>query len=110
MLGRRRYFDFAHANSFQLAAYLRESTNTVFQGSAADLIKLAMNKIKNEIYEKKYPANLILQIHDELIFEVDEKEAENLANIFKDRMENIYKLNVPLRCSVSVAKRWGDLK
>jgi len=110
LLGRRRYFDFAYANPAQVAAYLRESTNTVFQGSAADLIKLAMNKIKKEICEKKYPANLILQIHDELIFEVGEKEAENLANIFKDRMENIYKLNVPLRCSVSIAKRWGELK
>ncbi|WP_281950587.1 DNA polymerase I [Nitrosophilus kaiyonis] len=110
LLGRRRYFDFAHASPVQLAAYLREATNTVFQGSAADLIKLAMNKIKNEIFEKHYPAKMILQIHDELIFEVDEKEAENLSKIFKNIMENIYKLNVPLKCSVSIAKRWGDLK
>lgn len=110
LLGRRRYFDFAHASPVQMAAYLREATNTVFQGSAADLIKLAMNKIKNEIQQKNYPASLILQIHDELIFEVDEKEAQFLADIFKDRMENIYKLNVPLKCSVSIAKRWGELK
>jgi len=110
LLGRRRYFDFAHASGAQFAAYLREAINTVFQGSAADLIKLAMNKIKDEIYQKQYPANIIVQIHDELIFEVDEKEAENLAIIFKDIMENIYKLNVPLKCSVSIAKRWGELK
>ncbi|WP_187648146.1 DNA polymerase I [Nitrosophilus labii] len=110
LLGRRRYFDFAHASAVQIAAYLREATNTVFQGSAADLIKLAMNKIKEEINKKNYPAKIILQIHDELIFEVQESEAEELAHIFKDIMENIYVLKIPLKCSVSVSKRWGELK
>ena len=110
LLKRRRYFDFSHANAMQLSAYLREATNTVFQGSAADLIKLAMNRIKDEIKIKKYPAKMILQIHDELIFEVKEGEAKEIATIFKNIMENIYRLNVPLKCSVSISKNWGDLK
>ena len=110
LLKRRRYFDFAHASPVQVAAYLREAVNTVFQGSAADLIKLAMNRIKEEIEDKKYPAKMILQIHDELIFEVDENEAEIIGNRFKEIMETIYTLNVPLKCSISISKRWGDLK
>ncbi len=110
LLRRRRYFDFAHANGMQLAAYLREATNTVFQGSAADLIKMAMNKIKEEIEAKHLPAAMLLQIHDELIFEIEEERVEELAARFRDIMENIYPLRVPIRCSVGIAKRWGDLK
>ncbi len=110
LLKRRRYFDFNHASPVQIAAYLREATNTVFQGSAADLIKLSMNKIKKEIYDRNYPAKMILQIHDELIFEVKESEAKAIGDRFKDIMENIYKLNVPLKCSLSISKRWGELK
>ncbi|WP_200762405.1 DNA polymerase I [Nitrosophilus alvini] len=110
LLGRRRYFDFAHATPMQMAAYLREATNTVFQGSAADLIKMSMNKIKKEILSEKLDAKMLLQIHDELIFEAKESEAKELAERFAVIMENIYKLNVPLRCSVTLSKRWGSLK
>jgi DNA polymerase-1 len=94
----------------QKAAYMRESVNTVFQGSAADLIKLAMNAIDAAIVEEKLDATMLLQIHDELIFEIAEDKAEETAQRFKTMMENVYTLEVPLRCSVSVGESWGALK
>jgi DNA polymerase-1 len=100
---RRRFFDFAAANARNIAAYEREAVNTIFQGSAADIIKKAMIDIKN--FNPK--AKMILQIHDELIFEIeDEKE----ANEYKKIMENVVKLNVPLKVGISFGKRWGELK
>ena len=110
LLGRRRYFDFARANGAQLAAFLREAINTVFQGSAADLIKMAMNAIKKEIEEKNLDARILLQIHDELIFEVEESRSQEIAKEFQQIMENIYPIRVLIRCSVGIARTWGDLK
>ncbi len=110
LLGRRRYFDFAAANGAQMAAFLREATNTVFQGSAADLIKMSMNKIHRTIKDEHLPAAMLLQIHDELIFEIKEEYAKELAQEFKEIMQTIYPLRVPIECSVGIAHRWGDLK
>ncbi len=110
LLGRRRYFDFEHAGAAQIAANIREATNTVFQGSAADLIKLAMNKIKKSVQNDSLPVNMVLQIHDELIFEADAETADELSKRFASIMEGIYPLEVPLVCSVSIAKRWSELK
>ena len=94
----------------QKAAILRESVNTVFQGSAADLIKLAMLDIDTMIREEELSARMLLQIHDELIFEIPEAEAETMAARFRYAMENIYPLEVPLKCSVSIGKSWDELK
>jgi len=110
LLGRRRYFDFENAKPMFKAAYERESVNTLFQGSASDLIKLSMNKIHDEIIENSLDAKMLLQIHDELIFEVDESQADNLAKRFKEIMEGIMKLNIPLKVSVNIGNNWGDLK
>ncbi len=109
ILGRRRYFDYKNANAFARAGFERESVNTVFQGSVADLIKLSMNRLHKEKIDKK-ESFMLLQIHDELIFEVKEQNAEIFAKEAKDIMENIYKLNVPLKCSVAIGKNWGELK
>ncbi len=108
LLGRRRIFDYESANAFVKASFERESVNTIFQGSAADLIKMSMNKIIKEIDESE--ASLLLQIHDELIFEVKEQKAEEFSLYAKELMENIYELRVPLECSVSIASNWGGLK
>lgn len=108
LLGRRRYFDFENANAMQHASYLREAVNTLFQGSAADLIKMAMNKIINEIVTDE--AKLLLQIHDELIFEVKDESAIEFSKKAQEIMENIYKLKVPLKVSVEIGKNWGELK
>ncbi len=110
LLGRRRYFDFASATGARLAAFIREAINTVFQGSAADLIKLAMNDIDRIIQTERPDAAMLLQIHDELIFEIEESGVEQMAQRFKEVMEGVYPLQVPIRCSVGIAKRWGELK
>jgi DNA polymerase-1 len=94
----------------QKAAFMRESVNTVFQGSAADLIKLSMNQIDTLIQDKGLDAFMLLQIHDELIFEVREEEVEEISGKFVHIMEHIFELNVPLECSVSVGESWGELK
>jgi len=110
ILGRRRFFDYESANGMQKAAFMRESVNTVFQGSAADLIKLSMNQIDGMIQDEKLDAFMLLQIHDELIFEIEEGQVEEVSKRFVHIMENIYELNVPLECSVSVGESWGELK
>ncbi|WP_457564956.1 DNA polymerase I [Caminibacter sp.] len=103
LLKRRRFFNFASANARTIAMYEREAVNTIFQGSAADIIKKAMIDIKSKFSKAK----MVLQIHDELIFEIeDEKEAIN----YKEIMENSIKLKVPLKVGMSFAKRWGELK
>ena len=108
LLGRRRIFDYERANAFEKASFERESVNTLFQGSASDLMKLSMNKINKELNSKE--AKMLLQIHDELIFEVKEEKAQEFANMAKELMEGIFTLAVPLECSVSIDKNWGGLK
>ena len=108
LLKRRRYFDYESANSFLKASFEREAVNTIFQGSAADLIKLSMNKF-HKLLQKSHNS-MLLQIHDELIFEVKEDEVEEFAKEAKAIMESIYKLDVPLSCSQSIGSSWGELK
>lgn len=110
ILKRRRIFDYESANGMQKAAFMRESVNTVFQGSAADLIKLSMNQIDSMIIDEKLDAFMLLQIHDELIFEVKEEKVEEISKRFVHTMENVLELDVPLECSVSVGDSWGELK
>ncbi len=110
LLHRRRYFDFASATPMLKAAYERESVNTVFQGSASDLIKLSMNKIDTMIRTENLRAKMLLQIHDELIFEVDEDDAEDYARRFVEVMENSMELKIPLNTSMHIGNHWGELK
>ncbi len=110
LLGRRRYFDFASATPMLKAAYEREAVNAVFQGSASDLIKLSMNAIDKRIREEGLRARMLLQIHDELIFEADEDVAEVLAVEFVEMMEKIMQLKIPLKTSMHVGNHWGELK
>jgi DNA polymerase-1 len=100
---RRRFFDFSIANKGLIAAYEREAVNSIFQGSAADIIKKAMVDIKKEFPSSK----MLLQIHDELIFEIEDKKE---ATEYQKIMENAVKLKVPLKVDISFAKRWGELK
>jgi DNA polymerase-1 len=92
------------------AAYEREAVNSLFQGSASDLIKLSMNKIHKIIETENLNAKMLLQIHDELIFEVDESEAEVLGARFKEIMETIFELNVPLKSTINIGNNWSELK
>jgi DNA polymerase I len=110
LLRRRRYFDYENATPMFKAAYERESVNSVFQGSASDLIKLAMNKIEKTIKKENLQAKILLQIHDELIFEVDADVAEQLGNKFQSIMEEIYELKIPLKASLNIGDNWSELK
>ena len=109
LTGRKRRFDFENANGMMRATYQRESVNTVFQGSASDLIKLAMIKIEQK-FRNNDDLKMLLQIHDELIFEVKVEKVKEYTEKLQSIMENIYELNVPLKVSVSVGDNWGELK
>ena len=88
----------------------RAAMNMPLQGSAADIVKKAMCDISDELLLKDSPARLLLQVHDELIFECpdDEKSITETIEIIKTKMENCVKLNVPLRVSVEYGKNWGE--
>ncbi len=110
ILKRRRIFDYKNATGMQKASFLRESVNSVFQGSAADLIKLSMLEVESYLREEQIDGAMLLQIHDELIFEIKEEIIEEVSKKIKEIMENIMDLNVPLECSVNIGDSWGELK
>ncbi len=107
--GRKRRFDFQNATAMMKANYEREAVNTVFQGSAADLIKLAMIKIDMK-YKNDENMKMLLQIHDELIFEIKEEVVDSMSEKLSYIMENIFTLEVPLKVSLSIGNNWADLK
>lgn len=87
----------------------RIAINTPIQGTAADLMKMAMFKVYREIKETKAPVKMILQVHDELVLEVKEDHAEGFAKRLKELMEGVYPLKVPLEVEVKVGKNWGEV-
>jgi len=109
LIKRRRLFDFDSANAMMRAAFLRESVNTLFQGSASDLIKLSMIKIFQDI-KNSNEIKMLLQIHDELIFEVKEENIDKITKKLVDIMEKIYPLEIPLKVSKTIGKSWQKLK
>ncbi|GAA9306689.1 DNA polymerase I [Helicobacter pylori] len=110
LLGRYRVFDFNGANDYIKSNYLREGVNAIFQGSASDLLKLGMLKV-SERFKNNPSVRLLLQVHDELIFEIEEKNALELQQeIQRILNDEVYPLRVPLETSAFVAKRWNELK
>ncbi len=88
----------------------RIAENTPVQGSAADILKKAMIDIYDEFKKKNIKSKMIIQIHDELVFNVLEEEKDNVKQIIRDKMENVYKLNVPLIVDIEEGKNWYDAK
>jgi len=84
--------------------------NSVVQGSAADLIKMAMLNIQRRLDREKRPSRMLLQVHDELVFETPEKNVEEDAAIVREEMTNAMKLKVPLKVEVGWAKNWQESK
>ena len=84
--------------------------NTPVQGSAADILKIAMININNEFKKEKIKSKMILQIHDELVFNVVKKEEKKVKEIVIKYMENAYKLNVPLKVEVSIGNNLYEAK
>jgi DNA polymerase-1 len=88
----------------------RTAVNTPLQGTAADLIKLAMIKIDRELQERKLRARMLLQVHDELVLEAPPEETEEVAEMVKREMETVYKLEVPLVVDTGIGDNWRDAK
>ena len=109
IFGRRRYIQAINSsNKTEKAAAERVAVNTPIQGSAADIVKTAMLKLDIALTAAVSPAKLLLQVHDELIFECPSDAAEKTASLIKKEMESAVKLKIPLRVSVETGKNWGD--
>jgi DNA polymerase-1 len=111
ILGRRRYMPDLRSRNFALrAAAEREATNAPMQGSAADLMKLAMVRIDRAIRERGLDAPMLLQIHDELIFEVDGAVIGDVAELVKREMEHAIELSVPIEVTLKTGTNWYDVE
>ena len=111
ILDRKRYIPEINSKNFNIRSFgERIALNTPIQGSAADIIKLAMIKVYERLKLEKVNAKLILQIHDELIIECEENEKEIVKKILKDSMENVYKLDLPLKVDVCEGRNWYESK
>lgn len=109
LLGRERLLPDINSTNFALkAANERFAVNAPIQGTQADIIKIAMIKIDEELSKRKMKSFMILQIHDELIFECPEDEVKSCEKLVKEIMEKAYKLSVPLKVDVSVGKNWSE--
>ena len=109
ILGRRRYLpDLNHDNRQRREIAERAALNAPIQGSAADIIKIALLKVNSEIQSNKLKSRALLQVHDELIFEVMPGERDQLESIVKAQMSNAYKLRVPLDVNIGFGLSWDD--
>lgn len=111
IFGRKRpILNINSKNKVEKAAAERIAVNSQVQGSAADIVKKAMNDVYKELRIQKSPAKLLLQVHDELIFECPAEPIiiENTIKIIRDKMENAVNLKVPLKVSIEVGKNWGE--
>ena len=111
MSGRRRLISDIASNNAQLASQARrQAINTLIQGSAADIIKLAMIRVYNRLNAENLEAELILQVHDELIIDTPKNEQEQVERLIKEEMEGAAQLSVPLTVDVNTGMSWFDVK
>lgn len=111
MLGRKRRIpELSSSNKILQAAGKRIAMNTPVQGTAADLIKIAMINVYRRLKEEKLDAKLILQVHDELILESSVEDAQRAAELLKDEMQKVYNMKVPLTVDVHIGFSWYDAK
>jgi DNA polymerase-1 len=109
LLGRRRYIPEINSSNRQKREFAeRTAINTPIQGSAADLIKVVMIDVAKELKGKK--SKMILQVHDELVFEVSKDELDFVKKMVKDKMENTIQLDVPIRVDINVGENWLEAK
>ena len=111
IFGRRRYLPELSSSNHMLRAFgERVSRNAPIQGTAADIIKIAMVNVFERLKKEKLDARLILQVHDELIIEADKSCAEKAAEILKEEMQNAAKMKVELTADVNVGENWYEAK
>lgn len=111
LIGRRRKLPEINSQitNVRLAAE-RMAINAPIQGTAADIIKMAMVEINKKLPQESSRSKMLLQVHDELVFEVPTKEVKKVAKLVKSLMENIYKLEVPLEVNLEAGKSWGETR
>ena len=108
---RRRYIPELSSNNYMVRQFgARAAMNTPIQGTAADIMKIAMINVYNRLKEEKLEAKVVLQVHDELIIECKVEEKEKIKNILQQEMENAAQLRVPLKVDVSEATNWYEAK
>ena len=111
MFGRIRQIPEINSPQMNLRNFAeRTAMNTPMQGAAADLIKLAMIELDRRLPEEKFKSQMILQVHDELLFEGPEKEIPRLTKLVKEVMEGVHKLSVPVVAETKVGPNWRDMK
>jgi DNA polymerase-1 len=111
MLGRRRYIpDINSANRQVREAAERMAINMPVQGTSADIIKVAMINLYREMKKRRLQSKMLLQVHDELVFEVPREEMDVLRDIVPDIMDSAVKLDVPLKVDTKVGRNWGEMK
>ncbi|WP_427338944.1 DNA polymerase I [Caloranaerobacter sp. DY30410] len=111
IMNRRRYLPELKSRNFNIRSFgERMAMNTPIQGSAADIIKIAMVNVFNELKRKKLKSKLILQVHDELIIEAHKDELDEVKQILKLQMENAFKLSVPLKVDMKIGDSWYETK
>lgn len=111
LLNRKRYIPTINDKNFMVRQQAqRYAMNTPIQGTGADILKLAMIEIDKALKEKHLKSQMILQVHDELIFDVFEDELEEVMSLVKEKMENCIKMDVPLIVEGNYAKNWCELK
>jgi len=109
MMNRRRYLPEINAGNRRVREFAeRNAINTPIQGTAADLIKVAMIRIHEEMQKRKLQSMMIMQVHDELVFEVPESEIEEMKALVVKNMESALELNVPVKVDVGMANNWLD--
>jgi DNA polymerase-1 len=110
LFGRVRPLPDINSKNWNLRGFAeRTAVNTPLQGTAADLIKIAMINIDREIVQRKLKSRMLLQVHDELVFEVPRDELDVMRELVQDRMEHAHELSVPLAVEVGVGPNWRDL-
>ncbi|MFH0844996.1 MAG: DNA polymerase I [Pseudomonadota bacterium] len=109
LFNRRRYLPGIHHDKQRIRAEAeRMAVNTPIQGTAADLIKKAMIAIHSRLKAEGFKAKMLLQVHDELVFEVPEEEIGTITPLIKEEMENVYPLAIPLKVDIGIGKNWDE--
>ncbi|MFW5786971.1 MAG: DNA polymerase I [Halanaerobiales bacterium] len=111
MFNRRRYIPDINSGNYHKRSFARRTAiNTPIQGSAADIMKLAMIDVYDELSKNNLNARLLLQVHDELVLEVKKEDLKETAKLLKEKMEKTVSLNVPLEVDLQIASNWRDKK
>ena len=109
LLGRKRRLEDINAANANMRGFAeRMAINTPIQGSAADLIKLAMIRMEKALIDRKLASRMLLSVHDEILFEVPEKEVESLTHLAREVMETVFDLKVPLKVNMDVGASWAE--